>query len=409
MRVTYIHQHFVLPEEPGGSRPWEFGRRLAAAGHEVTMICGGAEPLDEVREGLRIKRIEVPYSNQMSMPQRIFSFVRFMVLSTKEAMVQNSDLVFASSTPLTVAVPGLVASALRRVPFVFEVRDLWPEAPIRLGLLKNPVVIRAAQLLEKVAYRRADQVVALSPSMAEGVTRVWPRAEVHMIPNSSDTAMFRKDEHEIAAIREREGWGDDDFVLTYCGSFGQIYYLEWAVRLAAEFAGSKVRVQLLGDGATMTGLNELAKDFGLSSAELFRGAKPKVEAAELVAASDMLFSTLIDNPTLEGSSLNKAFDAMAAGRPMVFNHRGWLAESMAQAGAGWIVSKDPKEAAQEILALVRKPEDVAEAGRRSARMADHEFSRDALFETLHEVLAAAAALGRRSRRDKMGRVPKHDY
>ena len=175
MRITYIHQHFVLPGEPGGSRPYEFARRMAAAGHEVTMICGRDEAMDKTVDGIHVRRLAIPYRNEMSKRERIVSFFNLLVRASAVAARVPADVIYASSTPLTVAVPGIVAKFTQRAPLVAEIRDLWPEVPIKLGYLNNPVAIFLAKQLEKAFYAASSEVVALSPSMADGVNEVAPK------------------------------------------------------------------------------------------------------------------------------------------------------------------------------------------------------------------------------------------
>ncbi|PMC74771.1 glycosyltransferase family 4 protein [Brachybacterium sp. UMB0905] len=391
MRITYIHQHFVLPDEPGGSRPWEFSRRLARNGHRVTMICGGPEGLRTTREGVEIIRLPIPYSNSMGFVSRILSFARFMVSATWVAAKTPADLVFASSTPLTVAVPGMIAALVRRRPFVFEVRDLWPGVPVELGLLTNRAMIAVARALEKLTYRQSRSVIALSPSMADGVREVHPDANVHLVPNSADVELFRVSADERRKLRAGFDWGDDELVLAYCGSFGRSYDLEWTVRVAAELKDDPVRVVLVGEGATTDDLTALCKTLGLDPAAILWGSRPKSEVAKIVSAADVVVSTLIDHPALEGNSLNKVFDAMAAGRPVLFNHRGWLGGTMADKGAGWLASREPASAASLIRTLVSERETVEESAAQSAALGDAQFSRDHLFSVFEEVLLRAAS------------------
>ena len=137
-RLTYIHQHFRRPDQAGGSRPYEFASRLSQAGWDVTVICAGPEARSYDVGDVRVRQLDVPYRNDMSFPRRLVAFARFSALATLRAVGTPADVVFASSTPLSVAVPALATHAARRVPMVFEVRDLWPDVPIRLGVLEEP-------------------------------------------------------------------------------------------------------------------------------------------------------------------------------------------------------------------------------------------------------------------------------
>src|SRR5690625_1580079 len=322
LRVTYVHQHFRLPNEPGGSRPWEFARRLVRSGHRVTIIAGAPRSSQFTYEGVDVIRVRAPYANEMGWLRRVASFLSFMLKSTWVSLRRPTDVVFASSTPLTVAVPALIASTLKRRPFVFEVRDLWPSVPIALGYLSNPVLRRIAGSLERVAYKRAAHVIALSPGMAEGVRRVSPSTPVTVIPNASDAELFRASLSQREAIRKELGWGDKT-VLVYAGSLGRTYDLEWIVDLAAELNRTDVVVSIFGHGALTGALKARALRHGLDPETLLPGSLPRSEIVRALPACDAVFSTLIPNPVLESNSLNKVFDAMAAGRPIMFNHGGW--------------------------------------------------------------------------------------
>lgn len=391
MRIVYIHQHFNFPWEPGWQRPWQFARRLARAGHEVTVICGGREKQFEELEGVTVRRLPVPYENAMVFQQRVRSFITFMARACWYASKVRADVVFSSSTPLTTAVPGIVASKLRRAPFVFEVRDLWPEAPVALGFVKNPVTIRAAELLEKVAYRSAEHVVALSPGMEAGVNRVSPKTATTVVPNASDVENFAPGRERREEIRRELGWGEDETVLFYAGSFGVTYDVPWLVRLAGELAarGKNYRVVAYGEGADTENCRKIAEEYGVDPLDILPGRIPRTEIERMLPAADFAVSTLVDNPALEVNSLNKVFDALAAARPVIFNHGGWLPEILSKHGAGWQLSRDPAMAAEELISGVDSQAMSSEASAAALNLARTEFDRDLLFERFLSVLESA--------------------
>lgn len=391
MRIVYIHQHFNFPWEPGWQRPWQFARRLARAGHEVTVICGGREKQFEELEGVTVRRLPVPYENAMVFQQRVRSFITFMARACWYASKVRADVVFSSSTPLTTAVPGIVASKLRRAPFVFEVRDLWPEAPVALGFVKNPVTIRAAELLEKVAYRSAEHVVALSPGMEAGVNRVSPKTATTVVPNASDVENFAPGRERREEIRRELGWGEDETVLFYAGSFGVTYDVPWLVRLAGELAarGKNYRVVAYGEGADTENCRKIAEEYGVDPLDILPGRIPRTEIERMLPAADFAVSTLVDNPALEVNSLNKVFDALAAARPVIFNHGGWLPEILSKHGAGWQLSRDPAMAAEELISGVDSQAMSSEASAAALNLARTEFDRDLLFDRFLSVLESA--------------------
>ncbi len=388
MRITYIHQHFVLPGEPGGSRPYEFARRMAAAGHEVTMICGRDEAMDKTVDGIHVRRLAIPYRNEMSKRERIVSFLNFLVRASAVAARVPADVIYASSTPLTVAVPGIVAKFTQRAPLVAEIRDLWPEVPIKLGYLNNPVAIFLAKQLEKAFYAASSEVVALSPSMADGVKEVAPKKRVTVIPNASDFERFDIPAEQRAAFRKEQGWGDD-VVAVYAGGFGMSYQLEWLVDLAAQLRRDgveNVRFVLLGQGSDSDALYQRAENAGLDANAMFLGRQPKEDVAKYVSAADIALSPLRDDPCLEGNSLNKVFDAMAASRPVVFNHGGWLEEAATEHDAGWRLSRDIPTAAKRFAEIISDRDEMRAAGQRNRELGEKRFARDSLYSQLIEVL-----------------------
>lgn len=394
VRIVYIHQHFNFPWEPGWQRPWQFARRLARAGHEVTVICGGPQKQIQQLEGVRVHRLAVPYENAMAFGQRVRSFISFMTRACFYASRVKADVVFSSSTPLTTAVPGIVAAKLRRAPFVFEVRDLWPEAPVALGFLKNRTAIRAAQRLEKIAYRSAAHVIALSPGMEEGIKRVWPKARTTVVPNASDVENFAAARQNRDVVRAELGWSEDETVLFYAGSFGVTYDVPWLVRLAGELAArsSTFRVVAYGEGADTENCRRIATEYGLPPLEVLPGKIPRTEIERMLPAADFAVSTLVDNPALEVNSLNKVFDALAAARPVLFNHNGWLPDVLDAHGAGFRLSRDPAEAAVDLIQRLEEGSlDREGASRAALELARTQFDRDLLFYRFLGVLEAAAA------------------
>ncbi|WP_018880505.1 glycosyltransferase [Thioalkalivibrio sp. ALE30] len=177
MRITYLHQYFNTPEMAGGTRSYEMARRLVAMGHEVNMVTSWREEGSERdwyetdEAGIRVHWLPVPYSNQMSYRERIQAFFRFAWKASRKAASLPADVVFATSTPLTIALPGAYAARRQKVPMVFEVRDLWPELPIAMGALNNPVLRWGAHKLEGFAYSRAQAVVGLPLGVQDWVER----------------------------------------------------------------------------------------------------------------------------------------------------------------------------------------------------------------------------------------------
>ena len=183
MKILYYHQHFSTPAGSTGTRSYEMARKLIARGHQVTMVCGsykdGHTGLDNAFvgrmrqgtvDGIQVIEFALPYANKDSFSKRGLTFLRFALKSIWLALRAQYDLVFATSTPLTAGLPGIAARWLRRKPFVFEVRDLWPELPHEMGVITNPFILKALDWLEWCSYHSATTCIGLSPGIMQGLS-----------------------------------------------------------------------------------------------------------------------------------------------------------------------------------------------------------------------------------------------
>lgn len=385
MKILYIHQHFRTSSEPGGTRSWEFARRLVSDGHSVTVVCGGETADDTLVEGVRVVRLGVSYRNSMGAWSRLFSFFKFIVASLVVGLRHKCDLVFATSTPLTVAVPGMLISFARRVPLVFEVRDLWPETPRALGLLRSRVLYSIAKALEIVVYRYSTRIIALSPGMARGVAKYVSESKVVVIPNACDFELFAGPK----AGSGLGGRGDGVIRIVYAGSFGTIYDIPWLIRFTSALAAEKVSVRIFGDGAARSEVSRLCRALGLDESHVAPGMISKEQVAREFQQADIIISSLIDDSALDDSSLNKVFDAMAAGKPIALNHRGWLSDLCVESGAGIRLSRDYRVAAAQLVEWAGREGAIARAGVKAAEVGQSQFDRDLLYSDFKMALEYA--------------------
>nr|WP_296063826.1 glycosyltransferase family 4 protein [uncultured Actinoplanes sp.] len=402
MRIVYIHQYYCNPRMAGGIRSYEQARRLVARGHEVhvvtTDITEGRRALGwrrTVDDGVNVHWFAIPYSNKMSYARRLRAFAEFMVLAAARATRLRADLVFATSTPLTVAVPGVLAARLSRAPFVFEVRDLWPEVPIEMGALRNPLARRLAGALADMAYRNASEVVALSPGMAAGVTARRPGTRVTMIPNAADLDMFAVDPDAVRRFREQHRWLGDRPLIVYTGALGAVNGVEYLVRAARRMQeiDPDVQVLIVGHGKEWESTKALAAGYGLLDRTVRMWPKvPKAELPVILGAATMSTSFVRPIRALWENSANKFFDALAAARPIAINYGGWQADLLDRTGAGLVL--DPRDAADagELFAKHVRDEGWLSRARAAAHtLAVEQFSRDLLFDRFEDVLTRSAA------------------
>ena len=404
MRITYLHQYFVTPDKPGGTRSYEMARRWADAGHDVQIVTSDREPGKGTRAGVRTENIDgftvhwlhVPYTNEMQAPARLRAFLAFAFRSAALARSLRGDVVFATSTPLTIVLPALWAVLGRRTRVVFEVRDLWPAVPIAMGALRNPLARRAALLLERLAYSRATTVVALSRDMAAHILDLgYPARKVVVATNASDLELFGVPD-EVGARFRREVLGLSDVPLVvYCGTLGRANRVSYLVGVAAKLRdlGSDAVVAIFGAGWERQHILDLARQQGVLGTHLLvHDPVPKRDLPQVLNAADLCLSLFIPEPVLASNSANKYFDAMAASRPVAINYGGWQAEDIAKHGTGLVLPEDdPAEAARLIVDwIATSPEQKQDQREAARRLAESEFSRDVIAARVLTVLTAAA-------------------
>jgi glycosyltransferase involved in cell wall biosynthesis len=400
MRITYLHQYFNTPSMPGGTRSYEMARRFVAMGHEVQVITSLREEgqgkgwLISDEAGIKVHWIAVPYSNRMSFGQRLRAFFLFALRSAPYAAALDADIVFATSTPLTIAFPGVYAAWRLKAPLVFEVRDLWPEMPIAMGALKGPLRLRAARALESWAYRNSSAVVALSPGMKQGVVNAgYPPSNIAVIPNSSDNLEFRFDPGAANTFRAKRSWLDDRPLLVYAGTFGRVNGVGYLVDLAKALftLGSDIRLLLVGDGAECKSIIHNARQVGVYQQNLFvEDRVSKREVTQLFSAATMVSSVFIDLPEMRANSANKFFDGLAAGKPVFLNYGGWMHDLVTAHRCGVCAWGRPvDEVARELHIRLHDADWLRAAGLASRHLAETYFDRDVLAGQLEKVLLAA--------------------
>jgi glycosyltransferase involved in cell wall biosynthesis len=306
--------------------------------------------------GINVHWLVLPYRNEMPFAERMKAFWRFAVKSGRRAAGVDCDVVFATSTPLTIALPGVYVARRRGVPLVFEVRDLWPELPIAVGALRGRVPIRAARSLERFAYRNSSRVVALSPGMKDGVVNTgYPEEQVDVIPNCSDLHHFDVPADKGAALRAHYPWLQDRPLVLYAGTLGEINGVDYLVRLAAAMrpVAPEVRFLVIGAGKQKAHVRELAVSLDVLDRNFFMmDPVTKADMPSWFSAATIATSLFIDLPPMWANSANKFFDALAAGRPIAINYRGWQAELLERTQCGFVLDAlDVRRAADHLVAL----------------------------------------------------------
>jgi len=402
VRIVYLHQYFKTAI--GSTRSYEMARRLVAAGHEVDLVTADCRSTSNgargwyrtAEDGIQVHWLPVPYSNHMDYADRIRAFLRFAWSAGRRAAGLGGDVVFATSTPLTIALPAIYCARRNRIPMVFEVRDLWPGVPIAIGALKNPLVVAAARRLERAAYRHAAHVVALSPDMKAGIVDAGCAPErVSVIPNSCDFPVFDIGPAPGQVLRRQHAWLEDRPLVVYAGTLGRVNGTAYLARVAAAAApiDPEVRFVVIGDGKERDAVRRTAEELGVADRNFFMlPSMPKSEVARWLSAADIATSVCIDLPALWANSANKVFDALAAGKPVAINYQGWQAGFLQDTGAGVVLDpQDPQSAAFRLVGCVRDARWLAQASAAARRLAHERFDRDRLAAQLEQVLTSVAA------------------
>jgi glycosyltransferase involved in cell wall biosynthesis len=400
MKILYFHQHFVTPHGAGAIRSYAMARRLIELGHEVTMVCGSvgggdtglSGPYTKGRrrgwvDGIDVVELDLAYSNNDGLVKRSLTFLKFALRSVALALREPHDLVFATTTPLTAGIPGMAARWLRGKPFVFEVRDLWPELPRAMGVIRNPVVLWAMGVLEWASYRSAHGLVGLSPGIVEGIAhRGVPRDRIALVPNGCDLDLFSRD----AAAWRPEGVAPTDLMAVFAGTHGMANGLDAVLDVAAELKRRKrndIKLLLIGNGKQKPLLQARAAAQGLDNV-VFHEPVIKARLSGLMAATDVGLQVLANVPAFYfGTSPNKFFDYIAAGLPVLNNYPGWLAELIRSNDCGFAVPPDsPTDFADALERAAADRSALKAMGRRGRALAEREFDRALLANRWVETL-----------------------
>ena len=401
MHILYLHQYFNTRSGVGGTRSYEFARYLQRQGHEVTVVTAASGQVDEGSkmrrreiEGIEVIELSAGYADhvegtRMSYPRRIYNFLSFALACTWLGLrLPKPDVVFATSTPLTIGIPGLIISKFRRVPHVFEVRDLWPEAPIQMGALRSPQLIKTARWLEHTIYRHSAHIVALSPGMRDGVVAAGvPEPKVTVIPNASDLDLFAPSVD--GAEYRRKLALNGQFACAYFGTMGEANGLNFVLDAATELKHRQVAdvvFVLHGDGKERQMLESRCAAEGLSNVIFSDLVAGKGAIAQLAAAANVCMTIYKNLPILYTCSPNKMFDSLAAGKPVLVNMPGWLQKLVEQNDAGVFVEPDnPIDFADKVLFLRDNPELCTEYGRNARQLAEDQFARQKLAQQLEQI------------------------
>ena len=404
MHVLYFHQYFSTRQGSTGTRSHEMAQKLLQRGHSVTMVCasygaantGLTAPFQRGRregtvDGIHVIELELPISNRDSLLKRTWTFLKYSLRSSWIALTTKCDVVFATSTPLTAAIPGLMASWFRWRPFVFEVRDLWPELPKAMGVIKNPIILFLMAVLEKRAYRASQRCIGLAPGIVDGIAKHIPRERIALVPNGCDLEFFDPDKNQPW---RPESIAPNEFVAIFAGTHGPANGLDAVLdagKVLLQRGRNDIKLLLVGDGKTKDRLIRRANEENITNV-VFHANVRKELVPGLLRGANVGMQILANVPAFYyGTSPNKFFDYLAAGVPVLNNYPGWVADLVQTNQCGKAIPPDDPDAFADALCWMADNRDACQAmGLASRALAMREFNRDRLSDAFVDVLEQAA-------------------
>ncbi len=382
MKILYIHQYFKTPDEGGANRSYYMAKALLAKGYQVQMLSAHNESKSIVKniEGIAVAYLPVTYQNSFGFVKRVKAFIQFLQLA-KSFIKKNHDFdkIIVSSTPLTVGFIGLWAKKKFRIPFIFEVRDLWPEAPIQMGAIKNPLLKWWLKKQEIKLYKNAERVIALSPGMRNHIEKKVLNAKVELIPNVADCEFFErvveKDEDLVLQYGVK-----DKFVVSYFGAVGPVNDLMSLIKCAELCTDLPIRFLIMGEGLSLASTKKYVSAKSLKNI-FFIPYGTKGEVRDVMNVTDACYVSFLHKPILRTNSPNKFFDAIASGKLIITNIQGWIRGLVEKRHIGFFADSDfPVEFREKILPFLESPELLHKYQKASRNTAEQFFSRKELTD-----------------------------
>lgn len=379
MKVLLLHQYFKIPEEGGCIRSYYLAKGLLEQGHQVELITAHNAKVSQTKmvEGMLVHYLPVYYDNHLTPGRRLIAFAKFVYRAIKKARkLSGVDICYAMSTPLSIGLVALYLKKALKLQYIFEVGDLWPEAPIQMGLIKNRWLANGLYRFERAVYQNAQQLVALSPPIEQSMRLSAPGSKVAVVTNMSDCVFFQKEAKQLQQENALEVTGR--FVVTYFGAAGKANHLDFLLESAqaCQTKCPKVVFLVLAHGSELDRIKHLAKQRELQNLK-FLGYRNKQGLKEVLNVTDAVYISYADYPILQTGSPNRFFDGLAAGKLILLNFGGWLREITESNQCGFYTDPHRPDALVEQLEPFLKDPDLLDRYQSNARrLAEQRFSRE---------------------------------
>lgn len=392
VNVLILHQYFNTPDTGGALRSYYLAKALVDAGINTVVITTHNHSTAQTKfiEGIEVHYLPIPYDNRFGFFKRVSSFLKFVWSIVREAeKFRDADRCYAISTPLTIGLAAMWIKKRYTIPYYFEVGDLWPEAPVQMGIIKNPLLKAFLYKLEMSTYKRATAVVALSEAIKTEIEKKVPGKEIHVVPNMADTD-FYKPELKKPELEEKFGV-TEKFVVSYIGTMGLANGLEYMVDCAeaAREARLPIHFLLCGEGAMSEKLKQLAIKKALQNVS-FVPAQHREGVREVMNVTDAVMVSYKPLPVLETGSPNKYFDGLAAGKLMIVNVGGWMKQEVEQHQCGIAVDAfNPQDFVEKIAPFVKNPNQLKEYQLAARKLGETVYSRRILSRKFLKLVSIA--------------------
>jgi len=384
VKVLLLHQHFNQPARGGAIRSYYLAKALVEKGIQTVVITAHNEKIykKQILEGIEIHYLPVAYDNKFGFAARSFSFIKYNLKAIRVAnKIQNIDYCYAISVPLTIGLVAMWLKTFRKIPYLFEVGDLWPDAPIQLGFVQNHFFSSFLFFLEKKIYKSAQAVVALSPAIEMAVKKkVGTALIVHQIPNMADCDYYKPTQKDV--MLEQKFGVSGKFVVSYIGAVGVANGLDYFLECANSSRKAQLPIQFIicGEGALRERLKNNAAQLGLSNLT-FVDFQNREGVKELLNVTDASFICYKNVPILETGSPNKFFDGLAAGKMIIVNFGGWIKTEIELAHCGIFVdTAHPTDFVKKISPFLSNPVQLKNYQAAARQLGETKYARKILSE-----------------------------
>jgi glycosyltransferase involved in cell wall biosynthesis len=386
--ILLVHQHFSPPNGFGNNRSLELAQYWQSLGYQVKVISGAGNFEKKLNHSLTLNGIEVEvigvdYHHYMGFVRRMYAFIAFAFkVIIRLSRYKNADLIYTVSTPLSIGWIGLRFKSVYQKKFYFEIGDLWPDIPIQMGVLSNPILKFFALYLEKKIYENADHIICLSPGIQEHLLHYkgLSAEKVILSFNGTNTELFTPTNQKLN-LRSSLNIPAHVFVVIYAGTIGKANGLEAMLRLALDCKeDGDIQFYIIGEGNDVTYIDKYIKEYALIHVHRLPSVK-KSDIVSWLQASDIGFVSYAPYSLLSTNSANKWYDYLACGLPVIVNHSGWQDEWMRKYTCG-LGASDIQMQKKYLYQLKNSSELYQQHSKNARQMAVDHFDRHHLASTL---------------------------